>query len=102
MSAAHITQYKLVMTLPCERTWAVVETRRFLTALLTNRRAPVAVREQARTLLRHYPSASDVFHAGWQALADPRLVLEPVFDADILDCNPSFNWPTPRTRRVMK
>jgi len=89
------------MTIPCERTWAVVETRRFLTALLTNRRYPVAVREQARTLLRHYPSASDVFHAGWQALADPRLVLEPVFDANI-DGYPSPNWPTSQVRPAAK
>jgi len=62
------------MTLPYERTWAVVETRRFLTEVLANRRVPVSVRERARILLRYYPSRSDVFHAAWQALADPRLV----------------------------
>jgi hypothetical protein len=93
--------YQLIMTLPYERTWAVVETRRFLTEVLTNRRVPVAVREQARTLLRHYPSPSDVFHAGWQALADPHLILEPVFDMSI-DGSPSPNWPTPRMPRTAK
>lgn len=71
------------MTLPHERTWAVVETRRFLAALLTNRRVPAAVRARAHTLLRHYPGASDVFHAGWQALADPRLIMEPIFGVSV-------------------
>lgn len=101
MSIARTTTYQLVMTLPYERTWAVVETRRFLTEVLANRRVPVAVREQARTLLRHYPSPSDVFHAGWQALADPHLILEPVFDMS-MGGSPSPNWPTPRVPRTVK
>lgn len=67
------------MTLPDERTQAVVETRRFLTSLLSNRRVPAEVRGRALTLLRHYPNSADMFYAGWQELADPRLVLEPVF-----------------------
>jgi hypothetical protein len=89
------------MTLPYERTWAVVETRRFLAEVLANRRIPSSVREQARTLLRHYPNPSDVFHAGWQALADPRLILEPVFDIST-DGSPSPNWPKPRVPRTAK
>jgi len=89
------------MTLPYERTWAVVETRRFLAEVLANRRVPSSVREQARTLLRHYPSASNVFLAGWQALADPRLVPEPVFDMST-DGSPSPNWPKPRLPRTAK
>ena len=82
------------MTLPHERTWAVVETRRFLAALLTNRRVPAAVRAQAHTLLRHYPGASDVFRAGWQELADPRLVIEPIFGMSV-DGSLSNVWPAP-------
>ncbi len=82
------------MTLPDERTWAVVETRRFLLALLTNRRVPAAVRGQAHTLLRHFPSASDMFYAGWQELADPRLVLEPIFGMNI-DRSSSAVWLAP-------
>jgi len=99
--AARITKYQSIMTLPYERTWAVVETRRFLTEVLANRRVPAAVREQARTLLRHYPGPSDVFNAAWQALADPRLVLEPVFDMST-DGSPSPNWPKPRVLRTSK
>lgn len=89
------------MTLPYERTWAVVGTQRFLTEVLVNRCIPATVREHARTLLRHYPNPSDVFHAGWQALADPRLVLEPVFDISV-DGSPAPNWTTPRTPRAAK
>lgn len=89
------------MTLPYERTWAVVETRRFLTTLQFNRRVPAAVREHARTLLRHYPTRNDVFHAGRQALADPRLVLEPVFGTSV-DGYPSLDVSTSRVRRVTK
>jgi len=89
------------MTLPHERTWAVVETGRFLAEVLANRRVPSSVREQARTLLRHDPSANNVFHAGWQALADPRLVLEPVFDVSI-DGLPSPNGAKPRVHRTAK
>ncbi|OOG41408.1 BPSL0761 family protein [Rhodanobacter sp. C05] len=83
------------MTQPYERSWAVIETRSFLTALLVNRRIPAAVLERARTLLRHYPSGSEVFRAGWQELADPYLVLEPVFDTSI-DGTPSPNWSAPQ------
>lgn len=82
------------MTLPHERTWAVVETRRFLAALLTNRRVPASVRAQAHTLLRHYPVASDVFCAGWQALAAPSLIAEPIFDVST-DGGLSAFWSAP-------
>jgi hypothetical protein len=89
------------MTLPYERSWAVIETRSFLTALLVNRKVSVAVREQARTLLRHYPDGNEVFRAGWQELADPNLVLEPVFGTTI-DGTPSPNWPAPPVRRAVE
>jgi hypothetical protein len=44
------------MTLPDERYRAVVHTRRFLLELLTTPRVPKAVKDQARSCLRHYPS----------------------------------------------
>jgi hypothetical protein len=47
------------MTLPYERTRAVVNTHDFLLELLDPKktpRVPKAVRDQARHLLRHYPS----------------------------------------------
>ena len=59
------------MTLPDERYRAVVQTRQFLLRLLTTPRIPKAVKAEARSCLRHYPtdwdmqqaaeSASDIF-----------------------------------------
>jgi len=51
------------MTTPYERTRATIETNLFLHALLNPKltpRVPASVRETARTLVRHYPSYSDV------------------------------------------
>lgn len=89
------------MTLSYERSRAVIETRCFMTALPVNRRIPAAVREQARTLQRHYPDGSDVFRAGWQELADPHFVLEPVYDTSI-DGTSVPNWSTPPVHRIVK
>ncbi|MGY3040819.1 hypothetical protein ACVWWQ_002450 [Rhodanobacter sp. TND4EL1] len=83
------------MTLPYERTRAVIETREFLRLLLGNRRVPASVRSEAKSLLRHYPSANEVFQAGWHELASPTYVLEPVFDTSV-DGKPSERWPPPR------
>lgn len=51
------------MTIPFERTRALIETKRFLQELqkpeLTPR-VPATVREIARELLRHYPAYADV------------------------------------------
>lgn len=47
------------MTLPCERTSAVLRTEKFLIDLRDPKkypRVPKAVREEASRLLRHYPS----------------------------------------------
>jgi hypothetical protein len=45
------------MTLPFERTWAVKNTREFLVEICTGQvpRIPSAVRERARSLLKHFP-----------------------------------------------
>ena len=51
------------MTIPFERTRALIETKIFLQQLQDPKltpRVPAAVREIARKLLRHYPSYSDV------------------------------------------
>ncbi|WP_302073453.1 BPSL0761 family protein [Fulvimonas sp. R45] len=82
------------MTLPYERSRAVIETQKFLTLLLGDSRVPAAVRKEAKWLLRHYPSASQVFQAGWHELVSPTYVLEPIFDISI-DGKPSKHWPTP-------
>jgi hypothetical protein len=48
------------MTLPDERYRAVQQTQRFLLRLLTTPRVPKAVKDEARGLLRHYPSDYDL------------------------------------------
>ncbi len=51
------------MTIPYERTRAILETKAFLLKLVDTKRlprVPKSVREHARTLLRHYPSYADV------------------------------------------
>lgn len=89
------------MTLPHERSRAVIETGKFLRELLTNEQTPVPIRREARALLRHFPSADQVFSAAWQERADPHLVLEPIFDMSI-DGFPSPDWPAPPERQIRK
>lgn len=51
------------MTLPVERYRAVVQTEKFLKSLCFSsetKRIPLAIRQQARALLRHYPSEYDM------------------------------------------
>ena len=51
------------MTIPFDRTRALIETKQFLQELQDPKltpRVPAAVREIARKLLRHYPSYYDV------------------------------------------
>ena len=52
-----------VVTLPDERYRAVVQTQRFLLRLLTTPRVPKAVKDEARSMLRHYPSDYDMQRA---------------------------------------
>ena len=61
------------MTLPCERTNAVLNVERFLMDLSNPRktpRVPSEVRKQARNLLRHYPRKFDMM--------DPAESFEPI------------------------
>ena len=51
------------MTLPDERYRAVVRTQEFLVEILNTPRVPKAIKEQARSCLRHYPSAWDMRQA---------------------------------------
>ena len=52
------------MTMPSERTRAVIHTGEFLQALSQDASLPESVRRQARGLLRHYPSREETLHAG--------------------------------------
>jgi hypothetical protein len=51
------------MTLPDERYRAVLQTERLLKLLLTAPRVPKAIRDQARSCLRHYPNDWDMRRA---------------------------------------
>jgi hypothetical protein len=51
------------MTLPDERYRAVVKTQEFLVEILNTPRVPKTIKEQAMSLLRHYPSAWDMKRA---------------------------------------
>jgi hypothetical protein len=48
------------MTLPDERYRAIQQTQRFLLRLLSTPRVPKAVKDEARGLLRHYPTDWDL------------------------------------------
>lgn len=51
------------MTLPDERYRAVVRTQELLVEILNTPRVPKAIKDQARSCLRHYPSAWDMRQA---------------------------------------
>ncbi len=52
------------MTLPNERTRALVKTEKFLRELSRDKQLPQDVRSSAKSLLRHYPTATQVFSLG--------------------------------------
>lgn len=52
------------MTLPHERTRSVIKTEEFLRELARNTELPQDIRSYAKSLLRHYPSAAQVFSLG--------------------------------------
>ncbi len=52
------------MTLPYERTRAIIKTEEFLRELSRDRAMPEEIRYHAKSLLRHYPSADQVFSLG--------------------------------------
>jgi hypothetical protein len=51
------------MTLPDERYRAVVQTQKFLLEILNTPRIPKAIKDQARSCLRHYPGDWDMKRA---------------------------------------
>ena len=56
-----------LMTLPDERYRAVVQTTKFLTDIQSTPRVPKQIKEQARSLLRHYPTWYDMQRAAQAA-----------------------------------
>jgi hypothetical protein len=68
-----------VMTMPYERTRAVIQTRAFLQELSINLELPEKIRKQALWCLRHYPTAFQVHLAAHQEMAGEKPLLGPVF-----------------------
>lgn len=52
------------MTMPHERSRAVVEARKFLVEISRDQSLPERLRRDAKFVLRHYPSESEVLMAG--------------------------------------
>ncbi|MEW3863799.1 BPSL0761 family protein, partial [Pseudomonas aeruginosa] len=52
------------LTLPYERTRAIIKTEEFLRELSRHAGLPQDIRSYAKSLLRHYPSADQVFSLG--------------------------------------
>ncbi|WP_413704242.1 BPSL0761 family protein [Pseudomonas sp. Pseusp16] len=52
------------MTMPCERTRALIRTRDLLVELAQDPALSESIRRQARQLLRHYPNANEILRAG--------------------------------------
>jgi hypothetical protein len=52
------------LTLPHERTRSVIKTEEFLRELSRNTELPQDIRSYAKSLLRHYPSANQIFSLG--------------------------------------
>jgi len=73
------------MTLPHERTRAVIQAQRFFLEIDRDSALPESIRREAHRLLRHYPSESDVLRAARQELTEKRLIFGPVFGAEVVD-----------------
>lgn len=74
------------MTMPHERSRAVVQTRNFLLELVSDRTLPASIRRDAGFLLRHFPSEYDIRLAGQieeQSEILPIGVLGPVFSSSL-------------------
>jgi hypothetical protein len=66
------------MTLPDERYRAVVQTQKFLLEILSTPRVPKAIKDRARSMLRHYPSEWDMQMAARGAPDHFQEKMEPV------------------------
>lgn len=52
------------MTMPSERTRSLIQTRDFLVEICSDDAVSESFRTQARRLLRHYPSSTEILLAG--------------------------------------
>ncbi|MFZ5957224.1 BPSL0761 family protein [Pseudomonas knackmussii] len=83
-----ISEGEVEMTMPDERTRAVIQTREFLLELSRDSALPDKVRRDAKFLLRHFPSKDDVLLAGRieeQAETLPIGIRGPVFSSSVTE-----------------
>ncbi|MNJ65527.1 hypothetical protein D3C77_615440 [compost metagenome] len=76
------------MTMPEERSRAVLDTREFLLELSRDHSLPEHVRRDARSLLRHFPTREDIRFAGLIEERNEALPLDylgPVFSSSGYD-----------------
>ena len=72
------------MTMPEERTRAVLQTREFLIELKNDKQFSEEIRDEARRLLRHYPTLADIRMAGTLEEQNAGTsLLAPVFTSDV-------------------
>ena len=71
------------MTMPDERTRAVIQTRDFLIELSKNAALPERVRNDAKFLLRHFPSKDDMRTAGLIEERCHELPTMPIFSSAV-------------------
>jgi hypothetical protein len=79
---------EIEMTMPNERSRAVIMTRDFLVELSRDSSLPEKVRRDAKFLLRHFPTQDDVFLAGRieeQSETLPLGAMGPVFSSSVTD-----------------
>lgn len=74
---------EMQMTLPSERTRAVVQIRKFLVEISRVTTLPDSIRTEARWLLRHYPSKDAVLLAGRIEEQAEGSIVEPIFSSSI-------------------
>lgn len=75
---------KQLMTMPCERTRAVIHTRKFLEELSRDPVQTEAIRKSAVGLLRHYPSNSEILLVGKiQERCAEQSIYPPIFSSTI-------------------
>lgn len=80
------------MTMPDERSRAVVQTRDFLAELSRDSSLPEKVRSEAKFLLRHFPTRDDVILAGQieeQSETRPLAAVGPVFSSTFKEFVPT-------------
>lgn len=71
------------MTMPNERTRALIQTRDFLVELAQDPTLSASIRRQARQLLRHYPHANEILRAGQLEERSVGRLTEPFLSASI-------------------